>query len=104
MKSMWFAGLLPVLLAAAPGAEGPKPADAVPLPSNIGGAEYPRVDADLRVTFRVKAPDARKVEFQFLGSKNYPAQKGDDGFWTATTDPVVPGFHYYNLGIDGVQG
>ena len=59
------------------------------------------VHDDLRVTFRVKAPDAQKVEFQ-LG-KRHAAQKGDDGFWTATTDPQVPGFHYYWLVIDGVQ-
>ncbi len=55
----------------------------------------------MRVTFRIKAPDAQKVEFQ-LG-KRYPAQKGDDGFWTVTTDPQVAGFHYYFLVIDGVQ-
>ncbi len=101
MNSVWFAGLLALLSAAAADpAEAPKPA-AVPAPSNIPGAPYPRIDADLRVTFRVKAPDAQKVEFQ-LG-KRYPAQKGEDGFWTATTDPQVPGFHYYWLVIDGVQ-
>ena len=105
MNSVWFAGLLPLLAAAAPPgqAEAPKPAEAVPATSNIGGAQYPRIDADLRVTFRVKAPDAQKIEFKFVGSKAYPAQKGDDGFWTATTDPQVPGFHYYVLVIDGVQ-
>jgi len=25
------------------------------------------------------------------------------GFWTVTTDPLVPGFHYYNLNIDGAE-
>ena len=55
-------------LAAAPAqAEGPKPPDPVPAPSNIRGAEYPRIHADLRVTFRIKAPDAQKVEFGFFG-------------------------------------
>jgi enterochelin esterase-like enzyme len=104
MNRTWFAGLMPLLLAAAPvRAEDTKPADTVPAPSNIRGAEYPRVGADLRVTFRVKAPDARKVEFKFAGSKAYPAEKDKDGFWTATTDPQVPGFHYYFLVIDGVQ-
>lgn len=102
MNTMWFAGLLPILLAAPPDpTEDSKAADTIPAPSNVRGAEYPRIDADLRVTFRVKAPDAQKVEFQ-LG-KRYPAQKAEDGFWTATTDPQVPGFHYYWLVIDGVQ-
>ena len=80
---------------------GEEPAPGVPAPTNIRGAEYPRVLPDLRVVFRVKAPDAQKVEFQ-LG-KRYPAAKADDGHWTATTDPQVPGFHYYSLVIDGVQ-
>ena len=64
MNSMCLAGLLPLLVAAAPDQpQPPKPADAVPAPSNIGGAQYPQIDADLRVTFRIKAPDAQKVEF-----------------------------------------
>jgi enterochelin esterase-like enzyme len=102
MTGVWFACLLPLLAAAAPQQAGSsKPGDSIPAPSNIHGAEYPRVEADLRVTFRIKAPDAHKVEFQ-LG-KRYPAQKGEDGSWTAITDPQVPGFHYYWLVIDGVQ-
>ncbi len=107
MNSAWFAGLLTLLLAAAPvRAEDSKPADGVPAPSNIRGAEYPRIHADLRVTFRLKAPTAQKVEFGFFGfdgGKRYPAQKGEDGFWTATTDPLVPGFHYYRVFLDGVE-
>src|SRR5947209_4375397 len=40
----WFAGLLPLLLAAAPQqADSSNPVDSVPAPSNIRGAEYPRV-------------------------------------------------------------
>ena len=75
--------------------------DSVPAPTNVSGAEYPRVTSDLRVIFRIKAPDAQKVEFD-LG-KRYPAKKDADGFWTATTEPLVPGFHYYWLVIDGVE-
>ncbi|MCW3098127.1 MAG: enterochelin esterase-like enzyme [Chthonomonadaceae bacterium] len=75
--------------------------DSVPSPTNIGGAQYPRVTPDLRVIFRVKAPDAQKIEFN-LG-KHYSAEKDAQGFWTATTDPQAPGFHYYWLVIDGVQ-
>ena len=63
--------------------------------------EYPRILPDLRVAFRIKAPDAQKVEFD-LG-KHYAATKDSDGNWTATTDPQVPGFHYYFLVIDGVS-
>jgi hypothetical protein len=32
--------------------------DSRPAPTNVRGAEYPRVHADYRVTFRLKAPEA----------------------------------------------
>jgi enterochelin esterase-like enzyme len=57
----------------------------------------------LRVTFRIKAPDAQKVVFGFFDSQRYPAKKGEDGFWIATTEPQVPGFHYYRVFIDGSE-
>ncbi len=68
--------------------------------SNVPGSEYPRILPDLRVIFRLKAPEAQKVEFD-LG-KHYPAELDAEGFWTVTTEPQVPGFHYYFLKIDGV--
>ncbi len=109
-KCGWFlAGLILALTVPPPCASGQDKApadksdDSIPASSNIRGAPYPRVHPDLRVTFRIKAPDAQKVEFKFVGSTSYPAQKDNDGFWTATTEPKVPGFHYYVLVIDGVQ-
>src|SRR5436190_13283985 len=80
------------------------PADSKPATSNVRGAQYPRVHADLRVTFRVKASDARKVQLhpggEGLGKDNLDMVKGDDGYWTVTTAPAVPGFHYYWFVID----
>ena len=102
-----IAALVPVALAAVwPVAAATEPppaslADSVPAVTNIIGSEYPRILPDLRVVFRIKAPDAQKVEFD-LG-KHYPAEKDLDGNWTVTTDPQVPGFHYYFLVIDGVS-
>ena len=93
--------LLLLSLAVAGQAQPEVTADSIPAATNVPGAEYPRVTPDLRVIFRVKAPDAHKIEFD-LG-KRYAAQKDAEGFWTATTDPQVPGFHYYWLVIDGAQ-
>ncbi len=104
MTSLCLAGLLPLLMAAAPDQpEAPKPDEGVPAPTNIAGKTYPRIHDDLRVTFRIKAPDANKVEFAFFTPKRYPAEKDKDGSWTATTDPQVPGFHYYRVFIDGAE-
>ena len=33
--------------------------------------------------------------------KLYDMKKDEKGLWTVTTDPQVPGFHYYSLAIDG---
>jgi enterochelin esterase-like enzyme len=79
------------------------PNDSAPVSTNIGGAQYPRITSDLRAIFRIKAADAQKVEFAFFTPKRYPASKDEAGFWTATTEPLVPGFHYYRVFIDGVE-
>lgn len=77
-----------------------------PAPSNVRGAEYPKIHPDLRVTFRLKAPGAQKIQVVpqngGLGKSPYQMTRGEDGVWTVTTPPVRPGFHYYHLLIDGV--
>ena len=96
--------LLPMTLALQGQDPAPAPApDAAPAPTNVPGAPYPRITSDLRAVFRFKAPDARKVEFAFFNPKRYPATKDADGFWTATTEPLVPGLHYYRVFLDGAE-
>ncbi len=75
--------------------------DSKPASTNVPGVEFPRVDSQLRAIFRVEAPNAQKVQLD-LG-KVYDMVKGNDGFWTVTTAPLVPGFHYYYLIIDGFR-
>ena len=74
-----------------------------PSATNVWGAEYPRVDSTGRVEIRVKAPDATKVKLNFWSGPKVDMAKQPDGFWTVTTSPLVPGFHYYNLNIDGAD-
>lgn len=69
--------------------------------TNINASGYPRITPDLRVIFRVNAPNAQKVQMD-LG-KLYDMVRDAQGVWTVTTDPQVPGFHYYNLVVDGVS-
>ena len=84
-------------------AEAPKPADAVPATSNIGGAEYPRIHADLRVTFRIKAPDAQKVEFRFIGGKSVSREEGRGWLLDRDHGPAGAGVPLLRVVIDGVQ-
>jgi enterochelin esterase family protein len=81
--------------------------DAKPATSNVRRADYPRIGPDRRLTFRLKAPEAKKVQLQPGGSDNglgkgpYEMERGPDGNWTITTPPAVPGFHYYWFVVDG---
>ncbi len=74
-----------------------------PASTNVWGAAYPRVDATGKAEFRIKAPDAAKVQVNFWGNPKIDMVKQPDGFWTATTAPLVPGFHYYTLIVDGAE-
>jgi enterochelin esterase family protein len=66
---------------------------------NIPESHYPCVFADGRATFRVVAPDAHKVTVRI--GRGFDMTKGPDSIWTVTTTPLVVGFHYYSLQIDG---
>lgn len=68
--------------------------------TNIRSAKYPRVTADSRAVFRIKAPEVQKMQLD-LGKK-YDMVKDAEGFWEVTTDSLRPGFHYYSLIIDGL--
>lgn len=68
--------------------------------TNVPGAEYPKINPDLTAVFRNDMPDAESVSVNING-KSYPMAKGDDGIWEVTTDPLVPGFHYYTMTVDG---
>jgi enterochelin esterase-like enzyme len=71
-----------------------------PASTNVRSARYPQILPDNRVVFRIKAPDAQKVQID-LGRK-YDLAKDTGEYWTVTTDSIGEGFHYYSLLIDGV--
>lgn len=71
-----------------------------PASTNVRNAKFPQILPDNRVVFKVKAPDAQKVQID-LGKK-YDLVKDTSGFWNGTTDVISRGFHYYSLLIDGV--
>jgi enterochelin esterase family protein len=75
-----------------------------PASTNVWGADYPSVDASGRVQFRIKAPDAAKVQISFWSAAKLDLVKQPDGFWTGISAAQVPGFHYYTVLIDGAEG
>src|ERR1035438_9714123 len=80
---------------------GQAASDCKPSSTNIMGAQYPCVYPDSRVTFHVTAPDAKTVQVNM--AKHYDLTRGADGVWSVTTPPLVVGFHYYTVIVDGVQ-
>ena len=78
------------------------PEDAVTAETTIPGNEFPKVDKDGRAYFYIHAPQANKVIVDIC-SKKYEMQPDGKGGFMAVTAPLVVGFHYYFLNIDGVN-
>lgn len=68
---------------------------------NVRGAIYPRILPDNRVEFKIKAPEAQKIQID-LGKK-YDLKCNEEGEWTCITEPLTRGFHYYFLIVDGLS-
>jgi enterochelin esterase-like enzyme len=71
-----------------------------PAESNVRSARYPQVMPDGRAIFRLKAPDAQKIQLDLV--RKYDMVKNSEGIWEVTTDSLSEGFHYYSILIDGV--
>ena len=79
---------------------------AVPAVTNVPSAQYPRVYADGRVTFKVHLPNANSIQLeggQGLCAKPVPMTKDAEGNWNVTLGPTVMGFHYYWFNVDGAR-
>ncbi len=100
--------LLLALVAAIGLLQSPVADEAKPASSNVLNAQYPRVHADGRVSFRFNAPSAQKVQLQPGGADNglgkgpIDMTRDEKGMWSITLPTAVPGFHYYWFLVDGV--
>ena len=85
----------------------PAPA-AAPAPAagaGRGGARRPspEIAPDGRVTFRLRAPNAREVFVTGFGQR-LAMTKNEQGVWTATTsDPLKPDIYTYSFNVDGTS-
>jgi len=73
--------------------------DFKPASTNAPGSQYPQVNSERRAMFRVVAPKANSV---VVSLRNTALTKGEDGVWTGVTEPLDPGFHYYQIIVDGL--
>ena len=76
--------------------------DFKPASSNQGTHQYPMVNSELMVRAQISAPNATQVGLDIAGTI-YLMTKDENGVWTGTSAPQDPGFHYYQLNIDGAS-
>jgi len=72
----------------------------IPATSNIEGCDFPRIDKQNRAYFHIYAPEVKRLQADVCG-KRYDMMKDEKGWWSTHTDPLVVGFHYYFLLVDG---
>jgi enterochelin esterase-like enzyme len=72
-----------------------------PAETNVRSARYPQILPDGHAIFRLKAPEAQKVQLDLV--RKYDMIKNGEGIWEVTTDSLSEGFHYYSVIIDGVS-
>jgi len=63
---------------------------------NQPGQQYPQVNSERRVRYRIVAPDAQSVS-----AGRTALTKSEEGVWTGASQPMDEGFHYYHLTVDG---
>src|SRR5688572_30523856 len=84
------------------------PATATQAPAGARGGgrgtaiKSPDIAADGRVTFRLRAPNAKEVAVA-LGQTRLPMQRDEQGVWSATTEVLAPDYYTYALVVDGTS-
>jgi enterochelin esterase family protein len=63
--------------------------------------ESPEVDRLHRVTFRLEAPEADKVELRGIQRTLVKLVKDSKGVWSVTVGPLAPGIYGYSFIVDG---
>ena len=95
------------LLVAQQPAAPPPGAPQAAAPAGRGGrgappVKSPEIAADGRVTFRLRAPNAKEAAVS-MGGKQLPMQKDEQGVWSFTSDPMNPDIYTYSLVVDGTS-
>src|SRR4249920_563463 len=76
-----------------------------PAPGGGRGAppiKSPEVSGDGKVTFRLRAPNAKEVFVTGIGQR-LAMEKNEQGVWIATTDTLKPDIYTYAFSADGIN-
>src|SRR5579863_7223807 len=69
-------------------------------PGRGNAIRSPEVSPDGKVTFRLRAPDAKEAAVTGIGQR-LPMEKDEQGVWTATTGVLKPDIYTYSFSVDG---
>lgn len=67
------------------------------------GITSPEVASDRRVTFRLRAPDAKAVMVSGDFGNDAEMRRSEDGIWSATVGPLDPEMYVYYFTVDNVR-
>ncbi len=106
-KTVLLIAWLPILAAAQTPSAAPTNPATPAAPAAAPGPAFPpyvspEINADHTVTFRLRAPNAQKVEVVLEGAVS-PMQQGAEGLWTATSPVLTPEIYSYHFVIDGTS-
>jgi enterochelin esterase-like enzyme len=94
---------LPLGFSQAQDSKMPAPADDwKPISYVAPGQQHPQINSEKRAKFRINAPNAKEVSVS-IGNPPLTVAKDADGIWTIVSAPLVEGFHYYQIVIDGAR-
>jgi enterochelin esterase-like enzyme len=86
----------------AAGAAAPAPAGGRGGGRGAPPIKSPEVGADGRVTFRLRAPNAKEAGVM-VGALRLPMQRDEQGIWSATSDVLLPDYYSYSIVVDGTS-
>src|SRR6516225_4650276 len=75
---------------------------AFPQPGRGPAVRSPEVSPDGKITFRLRAPNAKEVAVTGIGER-LAMTKDDQGVWSATTGVLKPDIYTYSFNVDGVN-
>jgi enterochelin esterase-like enzyme len=92
-----------ILLTALSWAQAQSPTTNAVARQNSGPIYSPEVGEDHRVTFRLRAPEAREVKVSGEWGATESLTKSEQGVWTGTVGPLKPELYGYNFVVDGLR-
>jgi len=91
-----------IVRAQTPPSQKPQP-QATPPQTPAAPVVSPEVLADHRVTFRLRAANAKEVSVEIDGGgRPLEMRKDGEGIWSATSEPLAPDYYGYAFFVDGV--